>query len=294
VAGKLNYILHLYPFQFFIMKIFIASVLLLFVLAPSLRAQYFYKDIITVKQAARDIADYKQSAKRQIKIKSFEPNGIESENFFCEKKINKNYTKASLYTRTDISSQALLESYYNADGLLIRSYDSSEFVVSNTYYEYNSNQQLTQTTFLSKSSDDDFLNSIKEVHQYEYNAENKLESMMRIKNEIDTFLVAFSLDEHQNVAVEKDNKTSTTYYYYYDEQNRLTDVVHAVDYKEKLVADYVFEYNTAGQIVQMTNTEPGTNNFNVWKYVYENGLRTTERVFTKDGDLMGKIIYEYQ
>jgi hypothetical protein len=266
----------------------------MFALAPSLRAQYFYKDIITVKQAANDIADYKQSAKRQIKIKSFEPNGIESENFFCEKKINKNYTKASLYTRTDISSQALLESYYNADGLLIRSYDSSEFVVSNTYYEYNSNQQLTQTTFLSKSSDDDFLNSIKEVHQYEYNAENKLESMMRIKNEIDTFLVAFSLDEHQNVAVEKDNKTSTTYYYYYDEQNRLTDVVHAVDYKEKLVADYVFEYNTAGQIVQMTNTEPGSNNFNVWKYVYENGLRTTERVFTKDGDLMGKIIYEYQ
>jgi len=276
------------------MKIFIASFLLMFALAPSLRAQYFYKDIITVKQAANDIADYKQSAKHQIKIKSFEPNGVESENFFCEKKINKNYTKASLYTRTDISSQSLLESYYNAGGLLIRSYDSSEFVVSNTYYEYNSNQQLTKTIFLSKSSDDDFLNSIKEVHHYEYNAENKLESMMRIKNEIDTFFVAFSLDEHQNVAVEKDNKTSTTYYYYYDEQNRLTDVVHAVDYKEKLVADYVFEYNTAGQIIQMTNTEPGSNNFIVWKYVYENGLRTTERVFTKDGDLMGKILYEYQ
>ncbi len=276
------------------MKIIIAVLMLLFIQMPMLHAQYFYKDIITIKQAARDLADYKQSAKHLIKIKSFEPNGIASENFFCEKKINKNYTKSALYTRTDMSNQSLLESYFNAAGLLIRSYDSSEFVVSNSYYEYNNNQQLIKTTFFSKSSDDDFVNAIKEEHQYEYDAANNLQSMMRIKNDVDTFFVAFSLDEHQNVAVEKDDKTSTTYYYYYDEQNRLTDVVHAVDYKEKLVADYIFEYNAAGLITQMTNTEPGSNNFIVWKYVYENGLRTTERVFSKDGDLMGKIQYEYQ
>ena len=39
--------------------------------------------------------------------------------------------------------------------------------------------------------------------------------------------------------------------------------------------------------------EEGSNNYYVWKYSYSNGLRSKERIFTKERRLMGTIEYEY-
>jgi hypothetical protein len=104
----------------------------------------------------------------------------------------------------------------------------------------------------------------------------------------------FSIDENNNIAIEKDTKNGSKYYYYYDESNRLTDIVHTNEFKQKLIADYVFEYNDEGQINQMTTTEDGNDNFTVWKYDFENNLKVKERIFDKNGILIGKIIYEYK
>jgi len=89
-------------------KIFFA----LFILAGfnSVKAQYYYKDLISNGQVVADMKAYKENKIKKIVLKSFEDNGSESNGFFCEKKLNKDYTKAELYTRADISAASLFTS----------------------------------------------------------------------------------------------------------------------------------------------------------------------------------------
>lgn len=257
-------------------------------------AQFFYRDLISVTQANEEMAAYKKAGIKNIKIKSLEANGEESEDFFCEKKISKDYRKSSLYTRTGNQGKSLMESFFNKQGLLVKTYDSSEIVVSRNEFFYDNNNRLASTLSYSKSTDDDFINEITEVHVYNYNEDGIPVSMLRIKNYTDTIVILFSPDENNNVAIEKETKNGSKYYYYYDEAKRLTDVVHTNEFKQRLVADYVFEYNEEGKIGAMTTTEDGNDNFTVWKYDYENHLKVKERIFDRNGMLMGKIIYEYK
>ncbi len=257
-------------------------------------AQFYYRDLISVAQANEEMASYKKAGIKNIKIKSLEPNGEESEDFFCEKKISKDFRKSSLYTRTGNQGKSLMESFFNKQGLLIKTYDSSEIVVSRNEFFYDNNNRLSSTLSYSKSTDDDFVNEMTEVHVYQYNEEGFPVSMLRIKNQSDTIVILFSPDENNNVGIEKETKNGSKYYYYFDESKRLTDVVHTNEFKQRLVADYVFEYNEEGKISEMTTTEDGKDNFTVWKYDYENHLKVKERIFDRNGMLMGKIIYEYK
>ncbi len=257
-------------------------------------SQYYYKDIISNKQLITDMAAYRDAKVRHIIIKSFEDNGEPSEGFFCEKKISKDYRKSELFTRSNLSGTSLLESWFNDKGQLLKTYDSSAIAVNTNYYEYDGSGRILKIMSTVKSNDDDFVNEIREEHIYTYNPDMFPVKMIRIKNTTDSIVILFQPDEKNNVSIEKDTRTGTKYYYYYDSQNRLTDVVHANEFRENLVADYLFEYNNAGQITQMTTTEEGGNNYFIWKYNYDNNLRSQERLFSKDRRLMGRIEYEYK
>jgi hypothetical protein len=257
-------------------------------------AQYYYKDIISSRQVAADLAAYREAKVKKIIIKSFEYTGEPSEDFFCEKHISRDFKKTSLYTRSDASSKSLLETFFDEKGRLIRTFDSSNIVVSSSNYTYDADGRIKSIESFTRSEDDDFINELTEEHLWEYNEQGVPVKMAKVKNRKDTVMILFSMDEQSNPSIEKDTKTGAKYYYYYDAQNRLTDVVHANEYKEKLVVDYLFEYNAAGQITQMTTTEEGKNNFLIWKYTYDNGLRSRERIFTNDRKLLGSIEYEYK
>jgi hypothetical protein len=257
-------------------------------------AQYYYKDIISSRQVAADLAAYREAKVKKIIIKSFEYTGEPSEDFFCEKHISRDFKKTSLYTRSDASSKSLLETFFDEKGRVIRTFDSSNIVVSSSNYTYDADGRIKSIESFTRSEDDDFINELTEEHLWEYNEQGVPVKMAKVKNRKDTVMILFSMDEQGNPSIEKDTKTGAKYYYYYDAQNRLTDVVHANEYKEKLVVDYLFEYNAAGQITQMTTTEEGKNNFLIWKYTYDNGLRSRERIFTNDRKLLGSIEYEYK
>ena len=257
-------------------------------------AQFYYKDFIGRSQASTDIQVYKKANVHAISLKSFESDGTESEGFFCEKKMTKNYKKVTLYTRLGASEKSLMESYFDEKGLLLKTYDSSEIAVATNTFEYDKDNNLQKTISYSKSNDDDFINQLTEEHVYHYDTNNNLVSMTKIKNNTDSVEFLFSLDENGNVAIEKNLKNNMVYYYYYDAAKRLTDIVHHNDITNKLVADYIFEYNNENQITKMTTTEPGSDNYFIWKYDYENNLRMLERIFSKELKLMGKIMYEYK
>ena len=275
------------------MKKFFTTVLSLLAIGLSVEAQFYYRDIISNKQLLAEMAIYRENKVRSIKIKSFEDDGSESDGFFCEKTISKDYRKTELFTRSNISGISLFISLFNDKGQLISTSDSSEIAVSVNKYSYDNEGRIVSILSVIKSSDDDFTNEIQEEHIYYYNSINLPEKMIRVKNKYDSIAIFFALDENNNLGIEKDSKNGFKYYYYYDNKNRITDIVHSNDATTKLLPDYLFEYNNAGQLVQMTNTEEGGSNYFVWKYSYDNGLRNREKCYSKERKLMGSIDYEY-
>src|SRR6187549_2035190 len=106
------------------MKAGLMSVGLVLITGMSVRAQYYYKDILSNKVAADERIALKEQKIRKIKVHSFEGNGEVSPGFFCEKEIGKDYRKIETYTRSNISGKSLMTSYYNDKDQLVRASDS--------------------------------------------------------------------------------------------------------------------------------------------------------------------------
>jgi YD repeat-containing protein len=275
-----------------IKKLFVAVCILMTVLKSP--AQYYYKDIVSNKQLLDEMAVLKDQGIRSVTITSLEDDGTPSESFLVEKNINRNYTSVETFTRSGVTGASLFTSSFTKDGLLIQTVDSSDLSVNTSRYVYDEQRRIKSIQSYIHSSDDDFKNELTEHHNYEYDANGKLVRMYRIKNNTDTTLILFSTDDKNNISIEKDTKSGKSYYYYYDAKNRLTDVVHLNPYNQRMLPDYVFEYNNAGQVTQMTTTEEGSSYYYIWKYTYSNGLRVKEKCYSKERQLLGTINYEYK
>lgn len=257
-------------------------------------AQYYYKDIVSTQNLKADMETYRKNKVKKIIISSYESSGDKSEGFFCEKKISNNYRQSDLFTNTQGNGSSVLSSVFNDQLQLMQTTDSSEIAVSHSAYQYDAQGRLVSITTISRSSDDDYVNELIEEHIYQYENLHVPVSMFRVLNHKDTTRILFSMDEHENLSIEKNTKTAAKYYYYYDNKDRITDIVHMNEYKERMIPDYQFEYNKNGQLVEMLATEEGSNDYIIWRYFYENDLRIGEKVFSKDRKLMGRIEYEYK
>lgn len=257
-------------------------------------AQYYYKDIVSTQNLKADMEIYRQNKVKKIIINSYEPSGDKSEGFFCEKKISNNYHQSDLLTNTPGSGSSVLTSIFNDQLQLMQTIDSSEIAVSKSTYQYDAQGRLASITTISRSSDDDYVNELIEEHLYQYENLHVPVSMYRVLNHKDSTQILFSIDEHENLSIEKNTKTAAKYYYYYDNKDRITDIVHMNEYKERMIPDYQFEFNSNGQLTQMLTTEEGSNNYYIWRYNYDNNLRVAEKLYSKDRKLMGRIEYEYK
>ncbi len=259
----------------------------------SVSGQYYFKDILSSKQATKDILQFKENKVRSIKIKSFEDDGLPSDGFFAERKISKDYRKSEFFTRSNVSGKSMLTTIFDGKGNLLVSSDSSEIAATRTSYIYDEDGRIKKISTSLRSSDDDFVNEILEEHIYIYEEEFLPTKMIRVKNKRDSIIILFLHDENNNISIEKDTKSGSKYYYYYDEKSRLTDIAHSNEFKQKVLSDYIFEYNGAGLLTQMTTTEEGGNDYYIWKYTYDNGLRSSEKIFSKERKLLGRIEYEF-
>ena len=257
-------------------------------------AQYYYKDIVSNKRLLADMDFYRENKIRAVTAKSFDDDGTESEGFFCEKKISRNYRKTTLFTRADIAAASEFNSEFDEDGKLLHTNDSSALSVTDIRYNYDSKRRIRSIFSAIRSQDDDFSNNITEEHIYAYNAAGRPEKMFLVKNGKDTSEIDFATDDKGNVTIEKNTRNGAKYYYYYDSKNRLTDIVRGTDSDKRLKPDYMFEYNSAGLITQMTSVEEGTSNYFIWKYVYDNGLRIKDNCYSDERKLMGSVEYEYK
>jgi hypothetical protein len=262
------------------------------VFASQSNAQYFYKDFIVNQQLEAEQQLLQQNKIRNIDIKSFEDDGTESEGFFCEKEISKNYKKTEVFTRANMSKPSLLTTLFDDNNRIIKVVDSTLGMVRRIDFEYN-NKLLQKITSVTKATDDDgLITYFSETRLFGYDAD-KLKNLTISKSGKKDVQVLFTTDETGKVTLEKNTATGVTYYYYYDDKNRLTDVVKPAA-NGKLKPDYMFEYNSSNQITQMTAVEDGSSNYFIWKYNYSNGLRTTEKCYSNERRMMGKVEYEYK
>ncbi len=276
-------------------KIF-SGITLLIAISSAANAQFFYKDIWTIQQLTKDFSILKNENVRTVVVKSFEDDGEPSQDFFCERKIDRDFTKSETVTRSIITQQSLLVSYYNERGWLIKTVDSTQTSLSRVEYTYDNKGHIIMVTNFTKANDEN--GGITETHQYIYNATGKPEKMIRRKNNADVSTINFTIDDKGNVIDEEEitrGVKGRKYFYYYDDKNHLTDVVHYNERAKRLLPDYMYEYNQSGQIKQMISTEDNISNYFTWKYTYnDQRLRESEKCYSKEKRLLGSIQYEYK
>lgn len=258
-------------------------------------AQYYYKDIISTDQLNKEFSILKAQQLRTIKLKSFEDNDEPSEGFFCEKKINKDYSQTEMISKSYITGETLVTTSYNKEGLVINSVSSTPTVTNTTEYSYDSLGRLNQIKTITAA--DDNSSRITETREYNYNPEGRPEKMLRKKNNLLVSTITFLKDENGNVIEENPNGKSIDrkYFYYYNEKDQLSDIVHYNEFAKKLLPDYIFEYNENGVPKQMISIDESGRNYFVWRYAYTaKNLPEIQKCYSKEKRLLGTIEYEYQ
>ncbi len=269
----------------------LVSFLLLFCCSFPAHSQYYYNDIVAFQQAAKRYSALVSARIKQVSATSFESNQP-VDNFKLEQQISPDARTITI-TSTDPSSGSLLTINSYNNGKLVQTKDSSTNVLSVAKYNYDANGNIST---INTTSDDVFMNSHStEIHQWIYN-ENAPQKMLRIKDKTDTTTVTFIYDG-TNVAQEtwtRKGHVAQTYYYYYNTKNELTDIVRFNIRVRKMLPDFLFEYDESGRVSQLTQVPNGSTDYMVWKYTYNNGLKTKELLYNKQQQLVGRIEYKYE
>jgi YD repeat-containing protein len=276
------------------MKELIGFLSLLLLIHPGI-AQYYYKDIIVPRQTAAQWKGYKENRVREVTISSFEGNGQPTEGFVGKITIADDFSQIATYTRSDENQASTLLARYNNLGMLTGSIDTSDRFQSTTEYKYDGQGHIVTITNYSLETDNQVKES--EQHIWIYDPNGIAQMMFKIKESTDTTFIRFIADEKGNITEERQvhhQDSLPVIYYYYDEQNRLTDIVRYNARARRLLPDYIFEYNSSGQINSMLVVPEG-NDYQKWIYEYnDHGLKSRENCFGKGKELLGRIEYDYR
>ena len=265
-------------------------------LSFAVQAQYYYKDIVGTKESADLIKTYMANKVSRVLLTSFDETNTKTEEFYVEQQFSVKDRSLRTITRSGVTNESVLITYFDANGNVIKTVDSTDLMKSVSVYAYNSSGQLTSV--VSTSSDSSFRTIQVEEHLWQYN-DGKVSSMLRIKNKVDTTYVTFVLDDRGNVieeqATRKGVKTEPVHYYY-DDSNRLTDVVRFNNKARRLLPEYMFEYSASNQVIQKITVPTNNSKYMIWRYQYNNqGLKVREAVYSKDDKRkpLGKVEYQY-
>ena len=257
-------------------------------------AQYYYKDIMGSIKENNEFSILKNANIKRIKIASFDENDQPSEGFFCEKKINKNFSQSQLLTNSNITGESLLVTDYNDKGDVIKTTTSTPHTTNTVEYKYDGEGRIISIHTYTMADGDS--TGISETHEYFYE-NGRPEKMIRKKNNEVVSTITFIADDKGNI-IEEDpigKSNDKKYYYYYDDNNRLTDVVHYNPIAKKLLPDYMFEYNQGNQPKQMISVDETGRNYFIWRYAYDDKkLPEIQKCYSKEKQLLGTIQYEYQ
>lgn len=259
-------------------------------------SQYYYKDIVAATEITKQMKTYIANNVHKVTATGITPQGVPAPDFNETHEVLANGTIMKITTKINQTVSSLRHSF-NGSGLLISTVDSAAGVRSVSTYAYDANGKIISISNSATDADSTGDFSQNEVHNYVYK-NGKLDKMWRIINSKDSMEVKFVVDENGNVTEERKYKTrvlSDPIYYYYDEKNRLTDIVRFNYKANRLLPDFLFEYDDNDRVIQkITTTSGGNLGYLTWRYLFnEKGLKTKEALFDKDKKLQGRIDYAY-
>lgn len=275
-------------------RVKLAAIIFIFTIGKA-NSQFYYSDILINKVANNNYINYKNNkVKKIIGSNATVNSNNEKEGITVQQYFTNNW--GTLTTETNLSVGIKTSSTTTfVNNKIIKKEEEGKNVNSIVSYEYDNAGKLTG---IYTSSDDTSVNKgFNEKHIWTYDAKLQPSKMLKIKNNTDTTMVEFLKDEQNNIAEERWTKKGElieTYYYYYNEKNLLTDVVKFNMKVGKMLPEFLFDYDTNNNLVQMTQIPFGSDNYNIWKYYYnQNGLKEKENCYSKKGEIIGKMEYSY-
>lgn len=261
----------------------------------SASAQYYYKDIVGTKESSQLIDAYRKNNVQAVTLKSYTIDNTPIENLGVQQEFSASVQTLRTMTKTDYLPASYLTTYFDEASRVLKTTDSAAGgFVNTTVYRYNDAGLLTS---LSTSFGDSLASLQSDEHIWQYDAQNRVSRMLRIKNRKDTSVINFKLDEAGNVIEEQETVRflkEEPVYYYYDAKNRLTDIVRYNKKAARLLPEQMFEYATNNLLVQRTTIPQNSSNYLIWRYSFnDKGLRTKEEIFDKEKELTGKVLYSY-
>lgn len=258
------------------------------------QAQYYYKDIVGTKESAELITAYRNNKVRTVTLNSYTINNTPLENLHIQQEFLPSLQALRTITKSEYTSPSYLTSYIDGNGKVTKTIDSTDGVVNTTVYQYDNSGNLKAVLFTAG----DTLTAVKtDDHLWQYDGNNRVRQMLRIKNNKDTAVVTFKLDENGNVIEEQERRRALTeepFYYYYDNANRLTDIVRFNKKASRLLPEQMFEYSDANKVIQRITVPQNSDDYLIWRFAYDNrGLKTKEVIFNKQKEQTGKVEYVY-
>lgn len=275
------------------MKFLSACILLM--VGTNAFGQYYYNDVVANNQSNALYQVLKLNKIKEIKVASFDEQNKPIEDISIVQEFTPDYRKLSTHSSNAHKTANTFTAFYT-NNKLQKTSTITTGIETKTEYTYDDAGKLQKIS--SSSVDTAFKTTATELHLWMYNANGKHVSMTKIKNNSDTTKIEFTSDENGNVVEErwkKHNSVLETYYYYYNDKNLLTDIVRFNSRAQKLLPDFLFEYDDQGKLKSLTQVPVGNSNYLVWKYHYnEKGLKTEEECENKQKQLIGKVVYSYQ
>lgn len=270
------------------------NIIALFILWLPVQAQYYYTDILARQQSDKQYALLLKNNIKSVTASSFDADGSETEGFLLQQDIDAAHAQIKTISALAAEGQSASVSHYK-DGRIVHTTISGDNIFTEINYEYDEAYNVTKIftvimdTFMKSRSE--------EMHQWIY-ASRKPVRMFLIKNGTDTTIAEFQEDKSGDFFTEtwkRKGMVTERYYYYHNKLMQVTDIVRFNLKAQRMLPDYVFEYDNAGKIISTIQVPQGSADYLTWNYFYNNGgLKTKELCFNKQKQLQGSIEYQYQ
>ena len=226
--------------------------LLLTIASFSLKAQYYYEDIVSTNETNRLMKSYEDNKVLSVTSTGYDPLGAKTNDFSEQQEISRNSSVLKTTTRNNLNTTILI-SRFDDQLRLMSVADSANDLKSSTVYTYDASGKIILIKNITKDTSLEIDNV--ETHQWIYNSNGQPASMLRIVNGNDTTEYHFTTDDKGNVADEQSfrkGKAGEMIYYYYDDNKHITDIVRYNIKLKKLLPDYMFEYDDNDHVLQKT------------------------------------------
>jgi hypothetical protein len=261
-------------------------------------AQFYYQDIFNTKRTEDNLEILKENRVITQWVESLDASMESDNDFKCQRDLLMNYRKMKSRVQSMATGYSAMMSYFSANGKLTKTSDSSQNSTTIINYIRDTAYLLTEVYLVSQDTKSKY--QFTETRKYVYDGKGHPIKMIHYHNDRiqDSSTVNFTLNEQGQVVEEFEtgnNLYSQRIYYKYNDKGQLTDIVRYSPSRQKMLPDYMFEYDKNGRMSQMTTVNGQSADYTIWKYTYTAlGLPDRDECYGKKKELLGVIKYRYK